>query len=100
VEAVTVTAGGVTVEVTCETGGVMVATEVTADGVIVAVIVALDEEGVTVMQETGARVYEVYKELGTVLVVVCAFSWTYLLQAFWMISGAKRSTIGGPSFRL
>jgi hypothetical protein len=73
---VTVTAGGVIVEVTCETGGVKVATEVTADGVIVEVIVVSDEEGVTVVQEHGARVCEVYVEPGTVLVVVCVFGWT------------------------
>jgi hypothetical protein len=100
VEAVTVTAGGVTVEVTCETGGVMVAMEVTADGMTVAVTVALDEEGVIVTQEDGARVCEVYTEPGTVLVVVCDFGWTYLLQAFTMISQAKRLRIGGTSFRL
>jgi hypothetical protein len=100
VEVVVVTAGGVTVEVTSTTGGVMVATDITAAGVIVAVVVVLDGEGVVVTQEGGARMCEVYTAPGRVLVVVCVFGWTYLLQAFWMMSHADILTSGGISFRL
>lgn len=93
-------AGGVTVDVTSTTGGVMVATDVTAAGVIVEVIVVLDGGGVVVTQEGGARVCEVYTGPRRVLVVVCVFGWTYLLQAFWMISHANILAAGGIFFRL